>query len=365
MKVVAFELSDSALRARYDELFDACPHAFLQQSTAWAEAISDLSPDRAIFLLAMEGPSPVGGLPLYLFSGEPGPVLTSVPHAGPLGGVFCRRDADRDAVHHALLTRADALAAEHECLALSLITNPLDDDLSLYQRHLQPQLTLHNFTQVVPLEVAVRDGVFVLRNNKKNNPAATLRKAEIAGFRTRICTQSEEFDRWYEIHAKRASEIGTSSIRRTLAERIWRDLGRRGQSFLLLVMAGEEIAAGCLFILHRDVCDVFAVSMDSRFAADAPNYLAIREAMLEMARRGVKVMNWQSSPRRRDGVYKFKRQWGSVERPYAFVTRTYGPDDTLLRLGPEGVRHAYPDHFVVPFGAFASGRLSGEFEKGA
>jgi hypothetical protein len=90
MRVFEFALTDGALRARYDALFEDCPAAFIQQSTYWSEVIQDLGPDRPIFLLCEEDGIAVGGLPLYLFRGRFGDVLTSVPQPGPLGGVFLR-----------------------------------------------------------------------------------------------------------------------------------------------------------------------------------------------------------------------------------------------------------------------------------
>jgi hypothetical protein len=364
MQVIAFDLAETDKRARYDRLFAACPHAFIQQSTQWADVIADLGPDRPIFLLATDGGRDVGGLPVYLFEGQPGSILTSVPQAGPLGGVFCLPDSDREQVYASLLAEAESIARAHRCLTLTVITNPISDDIELYRHHLDPSVLFENFTQVVPLQTAARDGQLTVPNNKKGNPAATIRKAEAANFTTKLCSDDREFESWYAIHAQRAGEIGLPPPNRRLVERIWRDLAKQGLSFLQLVMAGDEVAAGCLFIVHRDICDVFAVSMDSRYAANAPNYLAVKAALLEMARRGVKMMNWQSSPRRGDGVYKFKRQWGSEERLYYFVTKTFRPHMEILGIGLEGCQRYYANHYLVPFGVFQTGAIAGTFAKG-
>jgi Acetyltransferase (GNAT) domain len=363
MQVIAFDLGEADRRQRYDDLFAACPHAFIQQSTFWADIIRDLGPDQPIFLLANDEGRDVGGLPLYLYRGRPGSILTSVPQAGPLGGVFCRADSDRGPVYAALLGEAESIARANGCLALTIITNPFADDIELYQRHWHPSSVFENFTQVVPLDIAVRGGQFILPNNKKNNPAATIRKAELAGFSTKLCTTEREFKEWYSIHDLRARAIGVKPLNGRLVELIWGDLGRKGFSFLQLVMAEDQIAAGSLFILHRDTCDVYAVSMSNDHAPHAPNYLATKAAMLEMAGRGVKFMNWQSSPSRSDGVYKFKRQWGSQERLYYFLTKTYCDDAIILDLGKEGVQREFPDHFLVPFGVFDSHTLAGRYAK--
>ncbi len=363
MEVLTVDLDDADGRDRYDRLFSACPHAFVQQSTDWAEVIGDLGPDRPVFLIASEAGRDLGGLPLYLFEGPAGPILTSVPQAGPLGGVFCVGDADRDRVYAALLAEAKRIAATRRCLGLTIITNPIGDDIDLYRRHLEPEVLFENFTQIVPIDEAVLGGALIIANNKKGNPAATIRKAETSGLTARLCESDTEFAAWCDVHARRAAEIGVAPIARPLLGGIWTKLGPRSCAFLQLAMSDEEIASGILFILHRDICDVFAVSMDSRFAEAAPNYLAVKAGLIEMAARGVKFMNWQSSPSRRDGVYKFKRQWASVERPYYFATKLYRDSAEILALGEDALRRGYENHFVVPFGAFSQGNLAGPFRK--
>src|SRR5687767_13737264 len=111
MEVVRFGLGDVHLRSGYDALFQSCPNALLQQSTYWAEAIQDLGPDEPMFLLAPTDRVAIAGLPLYLFRNSHGNITTSVPQAGPLGGVFGRDDADRlSEARTALLEGAVALA---------------------------------------------------------------------------------------------------------------------------------------------------------------------------------------------------------------------------------------------------------------
>src|SRR5579859_597543 len=187
MDIVEFQLADVAARERYDRLFEACPQAFIQQSTYWAEVIQDLGPDEPIFLLADEGGQSVAGLPLYLFRGVAGNALLSIPHPGPLGGIFVRPGLDAPLLHRvyeALLARARALAQAQQCLALTLITNPFQDDFPLYQQYLAPTFAYENFTQsMVVAESVGAEGQLLLRDaHRRSNLSRNLRQAEAAGF---------------------------------------------------------------------------------------------------------------------------------------------------------------------------------------
>lgn len=363
MRVVTFGLDEEQPRARYDALFEGCPHAFIQQSTLWAEVISELGPDEPVFMLAERDGEPVGALPCYLYRGSAGSILTSVPQAGPLGGVLVRSGESPEPVYAALLAEAARLAAAHECIALTLITSPFADDLRLYERYLQPDLLFENFTQVIDLGRVIRNGDWILPNNSERNPGRTIRKARAAELASRLSEDMGEFDRWYAIHQRRHMELGLTPLRRDLLERIQTVLRPRGRAFLQLVTAGEDIAAGCLYVHHRDICDAFIMSMHSEHGAKAPNYLLQEQALFTMWRRGIRYMNWQSSPRRGDGVYKFKQQWGSEERLYYFVTKLFGSRERILALGVDGIRLGYPGHYLVPFGVFESGFTQTRFRK--
>jgi hypothetical protein len=346
VRVVCFGLGDEALRKRYDALFEACPHAFIQQSTAWAEVIGEIGPDRPFFLLADDGGADVAGLPLHLYESPSGRILTSVPQPGPLGGVFARADLGaeaRAAAYAALLESARALAQEHECLALTLITSPTVPDTALYEAARPADFVLHNYTQVVPLDRPVRRA-----GGQRNN----LARARKFGFQLEPCRTEAEVERWYELHRRRHEALGAVPLDRRIIDNVFRHLVPARKALFLVARDGERYASGTLYILHRDVMDVYAISMDADYADHAPNAL-LADASMEWGREvGVKHYNWQSSPSRQSGVYRNKEQWGSEERPYEFLTWLFTDRARLRAIGPEGARRDFPGHYLVPFAAF-------------
>ena len=328
-------------------LFEQCPHAFVQQSPAWAEAIAPLGPDRVIFLLAGLDGRPAAALPLYAMDGPAGTIVTSVPQAGPLGGIFVRSGlgaAERDAVYGALLREAEAVARAEGAAVLSIITNPLDDDIALYRRHLAPDLEFENFTQVV----RVTEDALTL-----TGPTATrVRYGPRHGLRARRLGQ-DEFERWYALHLQRHGELGAPPLPEALLRALVDRLENQGKAFVLGVETAEgALAASGLFVLHKNVCDVFITAMDRAHARLHPNYLLTAQALQECADRGVETLNWQSSAARGNGVYRFKAKWKAIERPYWFVTKLLAPIEPFLALGKERLGQAYPWHYVLPFGLF-------------
>lgn len=363
MRVVAFALNDDGPRQRYNALFEACPRAFIQQSTLWAEAISEIGPDEPVFLFAERDGAAVAGLPLYLFHGPAGSILTSVPQAGPLGGIFVRPGVPAEPLYELLLSEADRLARTQGCVALTVITNPLESDHSLYARVLENALTLENFTQVLAISSAVKNEEFVLPNSVDPNIRRHLRKCPNLGYSVRSAGPGADFDAWYEVHIERHKEIGATPLNRRHLENIVRLLVPANRALFMVIEHEGRIVGGSIVAHHVEVADVFILSTTARARRDGANYLLIKDALCRLAARGAKTLNWQSSPLRGDGVYKFKRQWGSEERPYYFVTRLYDDPAKLLALGVEGIHSAYPGHYVVPFGALETRFAERRFRK--
>jgi len=357
LQVIDIDPADPSSVARYERLFDECPDACIQQSMDWCRAIASLGPDRPLFLICTDGTQDLAGLPLYLYEADTGNVLTSVPQPGPLGGVFHHPGLPHaliGEIYRTLLERALALADLHHCLTLSVITNPFTDDLEWYERYLSPDFIFENFTQYVPLDRPAH------RNHGHRNNVNRGRKA---GCTVGFCKNEAELEQWYRIHQKRHREIGAIPLDHRLFENLFRGLVAKGRAQLVLLKMNDAVVSGGFYVYHRRIMDVFMLSFDSALEKLAPNFLNTDYSMEWARGQGVTVYNWQSSANKRCGVYEYKRQWGSIERPYYFVTRIIGDRGRLAALGSDGLRTHYSGHYVVPFGVFETGFEQKRFQK--
>lgn len=358
IRIEEVNLQDAAARGRYDRLFEACPGALIQQSSYWADAIAPIGPDRPIFLLCSLGDDAVAGLPLYLYRGPDGPILTSVPQAGPLGGIFISPTVGNAAVqplYEALLEQSLEVARRHDCLALTVITSPFREDVDLYRRALAPALVFENFTQSIEVADVVRAGQITLRDyHRRSNLSRNLQRARQAGFTVTFADENE-LELWYTVHAQRQRELNVTPLSLDLLRNLMRELIPRDKARFVVVKHQDEVASGCLYVYHREILDVYMLSMATRYAGSAPNYLNTEFSLRWAGERGVRHYNWQSSPGRASGVYRYKQQWGSTEAPYYFVTHLLCRTEALTRIGREHLAQGYPGHYVVPFGVFDHG----------
>lgn len=353
----------------YGQLFKECPQCLAQQSLQWADVISPISPDRPYFLVVREESNKgvLGGLPLYYFEAKLGGILTSVPHAGPLGGGFYRGDMDlnlRRLVYSTLLSSAIQLAKKMKCISLTIITNPFTDDAALYKESSTPNYIMNNFCQAIDLSFTLKnEGAYETGKSSYNNHLRkNLAKAEKAGVVV-SWGDDADFEPWYEIHCKRHKELGVTPLPESLLRGILSVMKPAGMGGLAVAKIDKRVVGGCFYIWHRDVADAFIMSSDSDCFDCGVNYAVTYFAVRYFRKRGVKWFNWQSC-KKNSGVYLFKKRWGSREFPYQFLTWTYPGFEEVFKVEVEDTIKWYQWHYIAPFEAIRKKITNGVFDKG-
>lgn len=354
MDATLLSASDPATTAALDAFMDACPTSVVQQTRVWRDVITAIDRDEPLFLGCRDGGRLVGVLPAYRFAGPLGAILTSVPQPGPLGGVACHAEADREAVYATLLDAFVRLAAERECALASVITSPFWPDKALYDRHLRPDYALENACQVLDLASAFDpDGnLRAAPENLRRN----LRRARSGALVIDDAQSATNVAEWYAIHAARHREIGA----RPLPEALFTSAlahavpAGRARFFFVRLAASGEMVGGGFYVHHGAVIDALMPSIASAHAALAPAYLLAWHSMQWAAARGIRFYNWQASPPD-GGVHRFKRQWGSRDLPYWYLTRVTGDVARILAADAATIAAGYPRHYVLPFDRVGSG----------
>lgn len=337
-----------AADAEVDAFLDACPSSFAQQTVAWREVITRTGSDRPVFLGCWEDDDLVGVLPAYRFEGPLGAILTSVPQAGPLGGVAIAPDADPDPVYRALLDAYLKLARDTDCALASLITNPLWPDRPRYERAHAPDFVLENVCQVLDLASALSDGGEIV--GAGTNLSRNLRKASSGAIRIDDEQTPENVASWYGLHVTRHREIGATPLPEALFVAALEHAVPKNKArfFFVRDTATDAMVGGGFYVYHAQVMDALMPAMRREAAALAPNYLLAIHSMCWARDHGIRYYNWQASPPD-GGVHRFKRQWGSTDRPYAYLTWTTGDAAPFLASTVAEVSRAYPWHYVLPF----------------
>ncbi|MFA5089618.1 MAG: GNAT family N-acetyltransferase [Candidatus Omnitrophota bacterium] len=353
----------------YQKLFDDCPHALVQQSIPWSYVIAPISPDVPYFLVVrnLDDGEIVAGLPLYYYEGRLGGILTSVPHAGPLGGILCLKNLDdnmKEQVYRGLMKCAIELADTLKCISISIITNPFLDDEELYITYLSPTYILKNFCQAIDLKNLFNSSNdYTTGNSNHNNDIRrNLSKASRYGIVV-DWADDDDFEAWYDIHVKRHCELKARPLPKILISNILSSLKPLNMANLAVIRKDADIIGGCIYIWNREIMDVFILSSETELMKYGGNYALTDFAIRYFYKNGIRWFNWQSS-NPNSGVYAFKNRWGSSEMPYSFLTWTFPGFAKILSTPLEEVLKAYPWHYIAPYDAIRDQATNGVFKKG-
>ena len=260
-------------------------------------------------------------------------------------------------MYEALLAAYVEHAAATECAFATVITNPFWSDRQLCHRYLRPDFVLENACQVLDLDEALDDAGGVVQ--RSTNLQRNLRTAQSGKLRIDEEQSAANVEEWYEIHAVRHREIGAVPLPKglftgALEHVVPRDAGRF--FFVRLADSGTMIGGG-FYLYHGAVIDALMPSMQTDSIKLAPAYLLALHSMQWAQRRGLRYYNWQASPPD-SGVHRFKRQWGSRDLGYAYLTRITGDAEPFLSSTIAVIADAYRWHYVLPFDRVGEGTQS-------
>lgn len=363
------DILENESESKYIDLFNGCENGFIQQSLHWAEVISSLSNDVAIFIIASdESEKIVAGLPLYYLKRDIGSILTSLPHAGPLGGVLIRQDVsefDKTECYRNLLEKSINLAKELNCVSLTIITNPFTNDAEEYKNDRKPDYALINFCQAIDLEriFSINREYNSGKSEYNNKIRKNLKKAAESGITVGWMQDISDFEEWYKIHIKRHQELNALPLPKDLLENIVTKLNPVKKGGLALAKHNDKIVGGCIYVWHIKIVDAFIMSSDSDYMEYRINHALTDFALRWFRDKGMKWFNWQSC-KRNSGVYDFKKRWGSMEKEYEFLTWVFDGFEKLFDISLESVAEEYRWHYVAPFEALKNRQSKGTFIKG-
>jgi hypothetical protein len=109
---------------------------------------------------------------------------------------------------------------------------------------------------------------------------------------------------------------------------------------------GATIAALLVFF-YNGVVEYYTPAADVESRHLQPMSLLIFTAMQDAVRQDHRWWNWGGTWATQNGVYRFKKRWGTVDRPYFYYTTVF--DKRILRSSREQLLKAYPYFYVLPF----------------
>jgi hypothetical protein len=329
---------DAAGEAAYRDFVAGAPGALVYHSLAYRDLLMEHLGCRQEYLVAGDGSSVQGVLPL-LWTGDDGArVYNSLPFYGSHGSVLARTPE----AGAALIAAYDERATADSTLAATMVANPFLDR--------QPPEPAHNLTderisQVTELPADPDEEA--LLSLVDASARRNVRKARRAGI---VATaDAARLPAVAEIHRENIEALGGLAKEERFFAAIPRHF-QSGRDFELYVALRDgAVVAGLLVFLFNGTAEYFTPAVHHEHRSEQPLAVLLVQAMLAAVRRGCRRWNWGGTWTSQDGVFRFKRKWGAREGRYRYFVQVN--DSSLLESSPAELRARFGHFYVLPFSA--------------
>jgi len=337
---------DESLIAFLDALGQTSVSVLAYHYPFYRDMLQAIGVGEPMYLAALREDKGIAGLlPVFMRRSNLGTVFCSLPFFGPNAGVICEAgDAARE-IETALLTDLVKRAETERALSCSVYTPLFARDYRTYDSALSNAVIVEKFTQYVDVASVSWD----------QSIQYDLRKAEREGLDVSTQVTADRTREFYAIYAQncRDHDIPLKPFRCVEMLASPEVLGRH--SALYYAFRGGEMIGGLLVLWGPTIASYYIPCSLPEARSLQPNTVLIAAALRDAEKRGVCVWNWESSPTRDSGVYRFKKKWGSLESNYRVYVKTFRSMDEVCRLGREAISREFPFFYVWPFDRLAEG----------
>ncbi|ACB33667.1 hypothetical protein Lcho_1399 [Leptothrix cholodnii SP-6] len=336
--------NDAQVCAFLDALGRHTPEVLAYHYPFYRDMLAQVGAGTPVYLGARCDGELVGLLPAFMHRGELGATCTSLPFFGPNAGVLCSAPPGalwRD-IHAALLEALIARARQADAWACSVCTPFLSAHFERYDAAMPQALVVERSTQYQMLQT-------LADTQHAGALARNLRKAEAAGIE--ICTEPtpERVECFYAIYRQNCDAHGIPLKPRIALDRLMSEgLSGRHARVSFAYRAGEMLA-GLLVLVSPRTVSYYTPCTRAEDRALQPGVLLIDRAMRTARAAGQTHWNWESSPGRDSGVYRFKQKWGAREAGYRTYVMALRDEQAFRQLGRQRLAAAFPWHYVYPF----------------
>jgi hypothetical protein len=333
--------------AALDSFAAARSNALIYTTSDYIRLVAAETQSEAFWISVTDSNGLRAALPVLVKTGSLGPVVNSLAYYGSNGGVLC--DAENTKAKHAAVAAFVNYCDDVGAAASTLITNPLLDDHDFYQTRLLYDLVDQRIGQftVFPADRTAGSLVGMFDDPRPRN----IRKAERHGVEVAVSKSVSDIAFLSETHQQNITAIGGLPKRREFFEALAESLPDSAWR-IYVARQGDERVAALLLLYFNGTVEYFTPCIVEEHRSSQALPLLIYRAMLDAMGEGYSRWNWGGTWLSQDGVYAFKKKWGTMDIPYHYFTRLR--NQSLLTTTREQLLAEYAGFFVLPFSALAS-----------
>jgi hypothetical protein len=323
----------------WDSFLRGSPGGLFAHSIAYRDLLAGELGCDAEYLVARESGEIRGVLPAMWTGGTGARILNSLPYYGSPGGPV----ASDPRAARALIDAWNERASDAGTLAATMVENPFAPADGPEPKH---ELTDRRISQYTVLAGREGDLTDLISSEARNN----VRRAERRGVSVRL--ENDAMADVVRIHRETMAALGAPPKSEPFFRAIQARL-RPGQDFdIWIARVDSRVVAALLVVRFNGVSEYFASGTRPRYRWHNPHAALVFAALHREAQRGARVWNWGGTRYGMDGVFHFKRKWGSRQGFYRYFVKVN--DRSLLDGTPGELMARFPNFYIVPFDALGS-----------
>lgn len=336
--------------AAYQTLVLSRSDSLIYASLAYRNFLNTILPhSRALYLVALDAGRLVGALPAFLsHSRAHGKVLNSLPFFGSHGGVVAAPDvADPSALKGCLLRAFVDLAQREAVRSCTIISSPFEEHPQIYSETFRPTHQDSRVGQFSPLPSSL-DGTALAERLMQSFHQKTrnmVRKGLSGGFKFRRSVADDDLAWLQQVHEQ--NMIAAKAPPKSVA--VLRALQGCFSSNHCIYIAefGNERIAGLLVVYFNGRAEYYTPAIIERFRSQQVLSYLIFHAMQDAAQKGCREWDWGGTASHQLGVYRFKKRWNAIDRPYQYYVKLLDP--TLEQADISELSSEFQYFYLFPF----------------
>jgi hypothetical protein len=327
----------------YDEFLMSQEMGSFFQSNKYRKLLKKLLCADDFYLIAKDNKGDIiGVLPSFLYRNKKfGNVLNSLPFYGSNGGVFGDLEVKKK-----LLESFSSIAKKYKTVSETIISPPFDNDSNFYKENFNNNAMDERIGQFTKLPVSSNNIAETLMESFHYKVRNMIRKAEKNQVEIKIDNSNSAFKFLIHTHIENINSIGGIPKPPVFFELVQSTFeSGKDYNIYLAEIDGKRIGALLLFYFSANV-EYFTPVILKDFRKFQPNSLIIYQAMIEAAKSGFKWWNWGGTWLSQEGVYRFKKRWGTKDFNYFYYTSV---NEKLLMNDKKTLSEQFPYFYICPF----------------
>jgi hypothetical protein len=287
----------------------------------------------------------LGLLPFALKKNGDCTVLNSLPFYGSYGGPLVLMKENEADIVNLLLNGYCGFAYEIKADIANFIENPLQPIIHNIPSESDFETIderIGQFTEFPEQHPDLEENLMAIFHSKTRN---MIRKGEKTNLTIELKDDDASFEWLHSEHTRSILNLGGLPKALTVFSALRSSFGRNCE--LYIGYANGEPVCGVLIILYAQTIEYFTPVVKDEWRESQVLSALIYRIMLKMIDRGFKQWNWGGTWLSQEGVYRFKKRWGSVDYPYRYYSRK--TSKSIMRIPRESLQINFPFYYLYKY----------------